>query len=303
MLAIATGIATLALAVPAQATFHLISISEVATDENTGNGREAFIELQMYASGQNHTATRELRIYRANGTIVAGTPALPDVPNGENQRTILIGDSDIPNPDVPYPGLGDNFDPLAGAVCFVAGADPSDDEYIDCVAWGTPSMSFPAPIPALVGTHAAPGGIPDGQSLARSITPNCPTLLEAADDTNDSATDFSLTTTPTPRPNSVPPTETSCGGALGDTTPPETTITKGPKGTIEKDTAKFRFTSDEVGSTFECKAPGKRFKKCSSPKKLKNLDEGKQKFKVRAIDKAGNVDPTPAKRKFKVDAE
>ena len=41
-------------------------------------------------------------------------------------------------------------------------------------------------------------------------------------------------------------------------------------------------------------------KSCKSPKKYKKLKPGKHVFKVRAIDKAGNVDPTPAKKKFKV---
>ena len=43
-----------------------------------------------------------------------------------------------------------------------------------------------------------------------------------------------------------------------------------------------------------------KFKACESPRKLKNLGTGKYKFKVRAIDAAGNVDPSPAKDKFKV---
>jgi hypothetical protein len=42
------------------------------------------------------------------------------------------------------------------------------------------------------------------------------------------------------------------------------------------------------------------FKKCSSPKTYKKLKPGKHVFKVRAIDKAHNVDPTPAKRKFTI---
>ena len=44
----------------------------------------------------------------------------------------------------------------------------------------------------------------------------------------------------------------------------------------------------------------KQFGVCDSPRKYKRLDEGKFKFKVRAIDAAGNADPTPAKDKFKV---
>jgi hypothetical protein len=44
----------------------------------------------------------------------------------------------------------------------------------------------------------------------------------------------------------------------------------------------------------------RKSKPCSSPRKVKNLDEGKHKFKVRAVDAAGDVDPTPTKDKFKV---
>lgn len=61
------------------------------------------------------------------------------------------------------------------------------------------------------------------------------------------------------------------GGGNGqskDKTPPETKILKGPPKKTHKTTVKFK--------------PGKHV------------------FKVRAIDKAGNVDPTPAKRKFTV---
>jgi hypothetical protein len=89
-------------------------------------------------------------------------------------------------------------------------------------------------------------------------------------------------------------------GATKDKTPPDTKIVKGPPKKTHKTTAKFKFTSTESGSTFQCKMDGKPFKPCSSPKKYKKLKAGKHVFKVRAIDKAGNVDPTPAKRKFTV---
>jgi hypothetical protein len=55
-----------------------------------------------------------------------------------------------------------------------------------------------------------------------------------------------------------------------------------------------------AGSGCECKLDKKKFKPCTSPRKVKRLDEGKHKFKVRAIAAAGNVDLTPAKDKFKV---
>jgi CSLREA domain-containing protein len=90
------------------------------------------------------------------------------------------------------------------------------------------------------------------------------------------------------------------GGNPKDKTPPDTKIVKGPPKKTHKRTAKFKFTSTEAGSSFQCKLDRKPFKPCASPKKYKKLKPGKHVFKVRAIDQAGNVDPTPAKRKFTV---
>lgn len=80
---------------------------------------------------------------------------------------------------------------------------------------------------------------------------------------------------------------------------PETTITKGPRGKIHSTTVKFKFSSNEKGAKFECKLDRKPFKACKSPKTYKKLKPGKHVFKVRAV-KGKNVDPTPAKRKFKI---
>jgi len=90
------------------------------------------------------------------------------------------------------------------------------------------------------------------------------------------------------------------GGSTADKTPPDTKIVKGPPKKTHKTTVKLKFTATEAGSTFQCKLDAKPFKPCSSPKKYKKLKPGKHVFKVRAIDRAGNVDPTPAKRAFKV---
>jgi hypothetical protein len=89
-------------------------------------------------------------------------------------------------------------------------------------------------------------------------------------------------------------------GTAKDKTPPDTKIVKGPPKKTHKRTAKFKFTATEAGSTFQCKMDRKPFKPCSSPKKYKKLRPGKHVFQVRAIDSSGNVDPTPAKRKFTV---
>jgi hypothetical protein len=85
-----------------------------------------------------------------------------------------------------------------------------------------------------------------------------------------------------------------------DRTAPQTNILKGPKGKVETATVKFKFSSSEKRSTFRCKLDGKPYRVCKSPKTYKNLKPGKHVFKVRAVDKAGNIDPSAAKRKFTV---
>ncbi len=87
--------------------------------------------------------------------------------------------------------------------------------------------------------------------------------------------------------------------STGSPSPRRVPRTKILRGTINGSTAKFKFSSSEKGSKFECRLDRKKFKPCKSPKTYKKLKPGKHVFKVRAL-KGKNVDPTPAKRKFKV---
>jgi hypothetical protein len=58
--------------------------------------------------------------------------------------------------------------------------------------------------------------------------------------------------------------------------------------------ASFRFSSSEKGSSFDCSLDGAAFAPCSTPTRYTGLARGEHEFRVRAIDRAGNVDPTPA---------
>ena len=88
-----------------------------------------------------------------------------------------------------------------------------------------------------------------------------------------------------------------------DTTPPETTIGSGPSdGSYVKNTsASFSFSSSKAGSTFQCSRDGASFSACTSPKSYSSLSQGNHTFQVRAIDKAGNIDASPASRSWFVD--
>lgn len=74
---------------------------------------------------------------------------------------------------------------------------------------------------------------------------------------------------------------------------PATQLKKHPAKLTKKRKAKFTFTSNEVGSRFECKLDRKSFRACASPYK-KKVKVGKHRFQVRAVDAQGKADPTPA---------
>jgi Calcineurin-like phosphoesterase len=91
------------------------------------------------------------------------------------------------------------------------------------------------------------------------------------------------------------------GSGGTDTTPPNTTITSGPSGSLTGTTATFTFESTESGSTFLCRLLPRDPSRtpCPSTITYNNLTVGTTyTFKVWAKDAAGNIDPTPAARSF-----
>ena len=81
-----------------------------------------------------------------------------------------------------------------------------------------------------------------------------------------------------------------------DTTPPETTLTAHPSVFSNNASQSFGFSGDDGRGSgvarFECSTDGDAFAACISPQSYR-LSDGIHTFRVRAIDGAGNVDPTP----------
>src|SRR5262249_3297745 len=88
-----------------------------------------------------------------------------------------------------------------------------------------------------------------------------------------------------------------------DSTVPHTRITMGPASKTRKKIAVFRFvdtSGDPAGTSFLCRVNKAKWKACKSPMKIRHLHPRKYLFQVTAVDPAGNQEPKPAKRRFKV---
>ena len=88
---------------------------------------------------------------------------------------------------------------------------------------------------------------------------------------------------------------------VAESFPPDTTIDSGPSGAINDSTPTFAFSASEAGSAFQCRVDSGAFAACGSPHTTAQLADGRHRLRVRARDAAGNVDPTPAVRRFAVE--
>jgi hypothetical protein len=94
-----------------------------------------------------------------------------------------------------------------------------------------------------------------------------------------------------------------------DSVLPETTLDPNvgpdPDSSTQNDDPVFQFSSNETGATFECNLTGpgltsNAFTACTSEKSYPNLKDGTYTFKVRAKDRAGNVDTSPESRTWTI---
>jgi trimeric autotransporter adhesin len=107
------------------------------------------------------------------------------------------------------------------------------------------------------------------------------------------------TVTPGPGPLPTPTVTPSPAPPAPDVTPPATSLRRAQINHATRRVT-FRFTSREPGTTFSCKLDKRKLKRCTSPKTYKKLRPGKHVFRVKARDAAGNIDATPAVKRFKI---
>lgn len=305
---------------PAQGAQHFMKVREVYAGSLLDANAD-FVELQMYQVGQTVLTGHILLLYDQSGAHRDCT--IPsNVTNGANQETILFATTQAQaafgTADFTIPAFlnGDG-----GAVCW---------ENFDCVSWGT----FPGGASDINGGPGTPepGGISVGDAIdRRTDISGDPGMLEAADDTNNSANDFE-SEGPTPNPNGPVNLGTAnctpAGGGGGDTFTPSSKINK-PKHKSDVLTSKSKKLSgtarDQGGSGVAkveialrqklqggCKWwNGSRFVNGGCNQKLFVMGNGEQSWKYtlskrlkptgdgiknyilysRATDGAGNVEP------------
>src|SRR3989449_954624 len=186
-----------------------------------------------------------------------------------------------------------------------------------------PALAFPTPaagsyarLDVSVKAQAGDGGSGvatlalsvDGRPLSSTVAPPLPTPSAAAGAT------WSTTTVPDGAHTLGAVTVDRATNATAttrvvivDNTPPDTQITSGPSGVIQVASATFTFTGTDfltpvASLRFAWRVDGGAFApfdpQPTAP--LTGLSEGLHTFEVKALDLAGNEDPTPAVRSFTV---
>ena len=127
-------IAALAVAAFASAASSASAAPQVLIRE-VGRGATSqsdYVMLQMTADGQNNLAGNYIDFLSADG-MANGEYQLPNVPNGQNQRTVLIGNTGVSGADFSDAGVANQTD---GAVCLSTHGGYDGTGGFDCVAWG-----------------------------------------------------------------------------------------------------------------------------------------------------------------------
>jgi hypothetical protein len=83
---------------------------------------------------------------------------------------------------------------------------------------------------------------------------------------------------------------------------PNTRITSGPanRATVKSSRVSFSFAATMRRSHFQCSLDGRRFRACGSPAVYRSLHAGRHTFAVRALNRRGRADRSPARRRFTI---
>jgi Ca2+-binding RTX toxin-like protein len=209
----------------------------------------------------------------------AGLDSLAEIEDleGSASRDLFYGDGG-PNQLLGHLGPDDYF-AGAGADTILANSG-DDDPVIDC---GEDIDR------ALIDRHP---------QYNDAVPVNCEAVREADPNSFQLLPGFPLPTPPPTTPPVVVPKPPP-----RDRVPPRTKILAHPRALLSTAKARrrvvFRFVSNESGSRFRCRLDRRPYVGCTSPRAF-SLTLGRHTVRILAVDRAGNVDPTPALFKLRV---
>jgi hypothetical protein len=187
----------------------------------------------------------------------------------------------------------DSTAPAAPAVAAVLPEGPANDN--------TPEVIGGAESGSTVLLYATDcSGTPVGAGTAAQFAAEGVTVTVADDSTT------TLRATATDAAGNTSACSATSVSYVEDSTAPDTRITFSPAGKTRDRTPTFLFSvrvsaRGDVGNvTFLCQIDQRGFKPCDSPKTYGKLSLRRHTFKVRAVDQAGNADPSAAARGFRV---
>lgn len=195
----------------ASANYHIMKIVEVNV------GTDSYVELEMYADGQNVLGGHSLIVY-SNADDALDTIPLAMVSSGANHSRVLIGTSTVEAKFGVKPDFATlkAMSPTGGKVCF-------DVTNIDCFAWGD--------YPNKAGTGAPYSFADTSKAAVRNVSGGATAELDGTEDTNDSAADFAAGA-PAPKNNAGVPdagssTSSSTSSSTGGTSSSSSSGTSG----------------------------------------------------------------------------
>lgn len=227
----------------------------------------------------NGSATKRI-LWEGPALADGGTPRLAATPG----QSLLQVNADI-EADIDRDGFRDETQDLCPAEASLQVSCPFR---LDVKVDGAGSVTGPA--------IACPGDCTSFYAAGQSVTLTPVETVEGVSFSGFGGDCVSLTPTSCTLTMSANRTATA---TFADLRPPQTEITKRPKKVSDKPRVTFSFKSDENGSRFQCALDKKKFRGCKTPLNFR-VKKGKHALRVRAIDASGNIDPTPAKVKFKI---
>lgn len=207
--------------------------------------------------------------------------ALEDV-EGTSEDDVMVGDAG-PNQLLGRPGQ-DSYSAGAGEDTILANSGDTDLA-IDCgEGWDTALIDIPT------ADYADPSPIACEDTEERPVNSFRPPGTPPGPE-------------PEPETSPPPPLARPRPAPKPDRVAPRTRLLQRPAHVVFSSRRRrkvvFAFSSNEPGSTYRCRLDRLAYRRCASPWRYR-VPSGRHVFRVYAVDRAGNADPTPVVYRFRV---